>query len=134
MYVPGATLTPCPSLHITKATTIPLQELPALSGMELSMAIAAVSELQYRPSDAWLAAFSDEVRRRLPEMRNQDLGLTVAALAALAAPLDEGWLADLTREAGRKWWSMDLDGMALLLHGLAQYGCRCAGGGGLLSG
>jgi hypothetical protein len=48
----------------------------------------------------------------------------LASLAALAAPLDEVWIKDLVREAGRKWWSMDLDGMALLLHGLAQYGHR----------
>lgn len=49
-------------------------------------------------------------------------------MAALAAPLDEKWMTGLVREAGRKWWSMDLDGMALLLHGLAQYGHRCGDG------
>ena len=56
----------------------------------------------------------------------------VTALAALAAPLDPGWLSDLEREAGKKWWSMDLDAMALLLHGLAQYGKRCGWGSGVV--
>ena len=100
------------------------QELPSLSGMELSMSISALAKLRYRPSDAWLAAFSAEARRRLPVLRNQDLGLIVTALAELAAPLDPAWLSDLEREAGNKWWSMDLDAMTLVLHGLSQYGRR----------
>ena len=35
------------------------------------MSIAALAELRYRPSDAWLAAYVAETQRRLPVLRNQ---------------------------------------------------------------
>jgi hypothetical protein len=97
------------------------QELSSFSGMEITMVISSLSDLQYRPSDAWLITYVQETQRRLPTLQNQDYGLAIASLSTLAAPLDAQWLQMLVREAGRKWWSMDLDGMALLLHGLAQY-------------
>jgi hypothetical protein len=54
-------------------------------------------------------------RASLPSFQNQDFGLTVWSLARLAAPLDEAFLSALVREAGKKWWSMDLEGMSLLM-------------------
>ncbi|GAX80854.1 hypothetical protein CEUSTIGMA_g8289.t1 [Chlamydomonas eustigma] len=97
------------------------QELSSFSGMEITTVISSLADLQYRPSDEWLISYVQETERRLPTLQNQDYGLTIASLSTLAAPLDARWLQVFVKEAGRKWWSMDLDGMALLLHGLAQY-------------
>ncbi|KXZ50116.1 hypothetical protein GPECTOR_18g90 [Gonium pectorale] len=91
---------------------------------DLSTTIAALADLQYRPSDAWMTLFAAEARRRLgsPSAANEDHGLLAYGLAVLGWPLEEPWIKELAAEGYRRMPGMSGEGLGLLLWGLAQYG------------
>ncbi|GFR48662.1 hypothetical protein Agub_g10617, partial [Astrephomene gubernaculifera] len=94
------------------------------SAAELSTLIAALADLQYRPSDAWMTLFAAEARRRLgsPTAANEDHGLIAYGLAVLGWPLEEDWIKDLAACGYLRMPATSGEGLALLLWGLSQYG------------
>ncbi|GLC62198.1 hypothetical protein PLESTB_001854300 [Pleodorina starrii] len=98
--------------------------LRATSTANLSTTIAALADLQYRPSDAWMTLFAAEARRRLGSetAANEDHGLIAYGLAVLGWPLEEPWVRELAAGGYRRMYGMSGEAIGLFLWGLSQYG------------
>ncbi|GIL80502.1 hypothetical protein Vretifemale_9687, partial [Volvox reticuliferus] len=98
--------------------------LRSTSTANLSTTIAALADLQYRPSDAWMTLFAAEARRRLGSETavNEDHGLIAYGLAVLGWPLEEPWVKELAAGGYRRMAGMGGEALGLFLWGLSQYG------------
>ncbi|GLI70862.1 hypothetical protein VaNZ11_015881, partial [Volvox africanus] len=124
----GESSQPPPQAAAAAAVATMLSRMSGLlrrtSTANLSTTIAALADLQYRPSDAWMTLFAAEARKRLGSETavNEDHGLMAYGLAVLGWPLEEPWVRELAAGGYRRMTGMSGEALGLLLWGLSQYG------------